>query len=75
MVERLNKTKKKQRIIEKAAQSKLRLNGAKVMKTLRITANGVTKALPFDAHFGRNPNTVLETLLLQQNYHYYHVRT
>ena len=35
---------------------------AELIKTLRITPNATTKITPFDAHFGRKPNTPLSNM-------------
>ena len=38
---------------------KLASDVAELIKTLRVTPNATTKITPFEAHFGRKPNTPL----------------
>ena len=41
---------------------KLASDGAKIIKTLRITSHGVSKTSPFEKHAGGKPNTRLSNL-------------
>ena len=63
MVERLIRTLKSRLAIIKIDKNnkpyKLASDVAELIKTLRITPNATTKVTPFEAHFGRRPNTSL----------------
>ena len=66
MVERLIRTLKSRLAIMKIDKNnkpyKLASDVAELIKTLRITPNATTKINPFEAHFGRRPNTPLTNI-------------
>ena len=66
MVERLIRTLKSRlsvmKIDNRNKPYKLASDVAELIKTLRITPNATTKLTPFEAHFGRKPNTPLSTI-------------
>ena len=66
MVERLIRTLKSRLAIMKIDKNnkpyKLASDVAELIKTLRITPNATTKVTPFEAHFGRRPNTPLTNI-------------
>ena len=66
MVERLIKTLKSRlsvmKIDNRNKPYKLASDVAELIKTLRITPNATTKITPFEAHFGRKPNTPLSNI-------------
>ena len=40
---------------------------ADILQSIRIILNRVTKIAPFDAHFGRKPNTALSNIVTKPN--------
>ena len=66
MVERLIRTLKSRlsvmKIDNRNKPYKLASDVAELIKTLRITPNATTKITPFEAHFGRKPNTPLSNI-------------
>ena len=66
MVERLIRTLKSKLSVMKIDKRnklyKLASDVAELIKTLRITPNATTKITPFEAHFGRKPNTPLSNI-------------
>ena len=67
MVERLIKTLKSRlsvmKIDNRNKPYKLASDVAVLIKTLRVTPNATTKITPFEAHFGRKPNTPLSNMV------------
>ena len=66
MVERLIRTLKTRLSIMKIDKNntpyKLASDVAELIKTLRITPHATTKITPFEAHYGRKPNTPLTNI-------------
>ena len=66
MVERLIRTLKTRLSIMKIDKNnspyKLASDVAELIKTLRITPHATTKITPFEAHYGRKPNTLLSNI-------------
>ena len=54
---------------------KLASDVAELIKTFRITPHAITKTTPFEAHYGRRPNTRLSNICTTPKALTYHGKT
>ena len=40
---------------------------SKIIQNIRLISNGITEITPFEAHFGRKPNTALSNIVTKPN--------